>query len=150
MTDQPSQKAGTETGVASAVEQIAPHVTLERLCGGRIKVLTVTSIDFETIDIWAETVNDLVRELAPGEPYLAVHDVSAPHLSLTPYIRRKAQEIFSAHPNAYGRIAVVVQRGVAGVMMQLFVNHLLRVVTGRPLRVFFNREDALVWLEELL
>ncbi len=135
--------------VAASLEQIGPHVTLERLYDGRIGVLTVTSIDRQSIDLWSETAIRLLSQRVPDQPHLVVHDVSGEGLALTSYIRKKAQETVGHYPDAPGRTAIVVRRGAAAILMQLFINHLVRVISGRPTRVFFSRDEAINWLKEL-
>jgi hypothetical protein len=67
---------------------------------------------------------------------------------LTPYIRSRVLELVRNRPEATGRTAVVIDTGVAEMVMRLFVNQLLNVIKGRPLRLFTSRDQAIGWLLE--
>ncbi len=132
------------------VQTIVPGLTLEWLYGGQIAILTLTSLAFEAIDAWVETAVGIVKSRPPGQPHLVIHDFSSDNLSLTTYLRRRMQDAASAVPEAAGRVAVLVPGGLTGVMARLLVNNLMPLLTGRPLRAFASREEALAWLVEMI
>jgi hypothetical protein len=136
--------------VAEEVEQIVPGLTLEWFFDRRVSVLTLSSIEFEAIDAWLETAVRVARERPAGQPHLGVHDMSSKNLTLTPYLRKKVQEAAAAVPEKGGRVAVVGPQGPTGSVVRLFANTLVRLMIGRPIRIFASRQEALVWLAEAL
>ncbi len=149
MPDQAPSTARDEFADAPP-EQIGPGVTRQWLRGHRIIALTLTSVAHETIDIWATTAAEAVNTWPRDQVYLSMHDVSSEQLSLTPYIRSRVLELVRNRPEAAGRTAVVINKGVSEMIMRLFLNQLLHVIRGRPLRLFTRREEAIAWLLEAL
>jgi hypothetical protein len=150
---QASVMTGYDEGPATggdAVEWIHPNVTLEHLDGDRITVLTVTSIQHDAVDAWANATLALLAEHDPAQPSLMLHDVSKKNLSLTPYIRSRTLEMINARPEVPGRVAVVLPDTGAGTLIRHFINQLNRLQKGRRRRLFATREEALAWLREEL
>ncbi len=132
----------------SPPELIDPGLTRQWLRGRRIIAYTLTSVAHETIDAWARAAASGVNEWPRDQVYLSMHDVSSENLSLTPYIRSRVLELVRNRPEATGRTAVVIDTGVAEMVMRLFANQLLHVIRGRPLRLFTSRDQAIGWLLE--
>lgn len=146
--------APTDSGDVTAdntIEQVAEHVTLEWLHDGKLSVLTVASIDFASIDAWSAAAIAAAQICVKADKlYLAVHDVSAHGLSFTPYIREKTKETIQAQKGVEGRTAVVVPMSWPGMMMRLFLNQLMQIVSDRPIKGFRTREEAVAWVAEAI
>lgn len=136
---------GDQTG-----EKIAPGVTREWLAEGRVVKYTLTNTLVDSLEAWAETAIQTMEAWPPDRPYLAIHDVSAPAVILTPHARRCSQRIASAAPALKGRVAVIVPRGALGHLLRIFLNRLMINSGKRLLKAFFSQEEALAWLEEAL
>mgnify|MGYP000013505207 CR=1 FL=1 len=128
------------------MQMVHPNVMLEWVDDRTIAILTVTSIQREAISAWADKAVEIVSTRPEGQPHLVIHDVSAPSLTLTPYIRERAQYAVSHYPESGGRTAVVVPKGLSGSVLKLFINQLMRIVRGRPTKAFFSRDEALMWV----
>ncbi|MBZ0305061.1 MAG: hypothetical protein K8I82_03245 [Anaerolineae bacterium] len=137
----------------SAVEELGRGVRREWLHGRRILILTVNVKDDsirEATDVWAQGVIDGIRDWPKGQVMLLMHDAS--QATFSAYIRHKIDQVDKATPaHLFGRTALVVPRGVIGRFISLSANSTARLFRGRiETKVFFDREAALAWLEELL
>ncbi len=132
------------------IERVLPGVTLEWVHDRQMALLRLTSISFEAVDAWVDTILQLLAHQSDDHPYLVVYDLSDPQVTLTPYVRARTQEVARAFPEIKGRVAVLSPRGGAGRLLKLFVNQVMRIDRGRQMQVFFTRENAVAWLAELL
>lgn len=74
-------------------------------------------------------------------------DVSANMAVITPYLRSKVKEINQANPDVIGYVAIIVKETLMTQAIRLFINReMARQQPGIKLNIYFNREDALVWL----
>ena len=131
-------------------EDVGPGVTLRWVRNHQIAVFRVDSIAFDSIDAWMRAAIRVMEEHPPGRPYHVLHDFSANHMVLTPYLRQRIQEALTRAPKAQGRLAGLVAPGTTSMVVQLFVNTLRRLVTRREFKVFTDKGEALAWLVEAL
>lgn len=128
------------------IESVDSGVTLEWIHNRQILRLQLTSISFGAVDAWINAVLHLLANHPVDRPCLAIYDFSDEQITLTPYIKSRAQEIARAFPDVKGRVAVLSPRGGAGRLLRLFVNQLMRIDRGRQMQVFFTRGEAVAWL----
>lgn len=135
------------------VDHLHPKVRREWLHNRHIVIYTVFDVSRTVVDVWAEAVIDLMEKWPPDRAYLAIYDVSNIP-SLTPYARKRAEDIARVAANLAhidGAYAVVLKRNFLSMIIRLFV---LRDLPGQnpkfKRRVFFDRDEALAWLEEFL
>lgn len=102
----------------------------------------------ETMDTWAAGVIESIQAWPKGQTMLLMHD--ATHATFSAYLRRKIDEVDRATPtDIHGRTAVVVTRTAVGRFLSLSAQTTARFFRKRiELKVFFDRESALSWLEE--
>lgn len=136
----------------SSIEDLGNGVKREWLHGNRILVFTITTDTMvrETVDTWAAGVIEAIRRWPDEKVMLLMHD--ARHVEFSSYYRHKVDEVNRATPRSlHGRTAVVVQRGMLGYFLSTLAQTTGRLFRGRiETKVFFDREEGLNWLRELL
>lgn len=137
----------------STGEDLGYGVRREWLHNRRILIMTV-KIEGESIreamDTWAAGVIECIQMWPEGQTMLLMHD--ATQATFSAYLRRKIDEVDRATPaHIHGRTAVVVMRTAVGRFLSLSAQTTARFFRKRiELKVFFDRESALSWLEECL
>lgn len=141
----------TSSQANSITEDLGYGVCREWLHNRRILIMTVKiegeSVR-ETMDTWAAGVIESIQAWPKGQTMLLMHD--ATHATFSAYLRRKIDEVDRATPtDIHGRTAVVVTRTAVGRFLSLSAQTTARFFRKRiELKVFFDRESALSWLEE--
>lgn len=135
-----------------ALERDIPEdmgVGIERgwLHDGRLLVITISESSQETTDKTVQILSEAMGQWPIERPYLLLLDTS--RAILTPYAKGKMTELGNLQPELKGRVAVIVAPSALGHMISLFVNRMMPKHT-RERRVFFSRDVAIQWLEELL
>lgn len=126
-------------------EQIAPRVTLQWLDNKQLVVYMVQSLTREATDAWVENALELFRQWPANKRILIVYDFTlCGGVALTPYIRKRAEELAIIRPEISGRVAVILPRSVGTQAARLFV--LAKLKKSRVRRIFFTREEGLAWV----
>jgi hypothetical protein len=129
--------------------EIAPGVSRQELHEGRIVILQIATVAREAVDAAYETVLEVHQRCEEkGQLFLFAYEVSSPQMFMTPYIRSMVNKLNVVNPQIHGRVAVILPQSSMGVLLQIFVSVLRS--SNRPKRVFFSRDEAIQWLEELL
>ncbi len=136
--------SGTLSTGSHSLEQISPSVSREWLFDKRIVVYTVMDAHRESIDVWAGTCTADIASWPGDRPVLIMHDLSARGIALTPYARERSQPMMDMRPEAKGRVAIVLQPGIAASLIQLFLRPERKAPRVR--RAFTSREKAIEWL----
>ena len=136
----------------SSIEKINEHFSIEKVHDGRIIIYTVTSIKREIIDAWAAKMREVMLAWDAQSTYLSLHDYSdANSFVTTPHLRQRSKENAALRPELNTRTAIVIPESLMAHVTRLFVQALPKTRHAERLRrIFFNREDALAWLEEAL
>ncbi len=133
------------------IEIIIQGLTREWLFERQIVVYTLTSASRDAVDAWIDTGFATMKSWPADRPYLAIHDVSSPNLTMTPYARQRAREIAKQLPPHLTRSAAIVRKDMFGQAIRLFIKlDMLRVHPTLERKVFFTREAAVAWLKEKL
>lgn len=121
----------------------------------------LTQVTVQLIDAWAEYVRDVLREWPDDKPYLAVHDLSQPGVSLqyaalvnfdmmnigiTADGRKLAESLFDAHDNWHARVAVNFNLSLSGQTNRTLMSFLDRDHPSIRYKSFYNRTKCLRWL----
>ncbi len=139
----------------STKQELCPRLTLETLHDGKIWCFTfgrrprdAQDSPRTAIDIWVQSMKDQVKGLAYGEFWYRLHDFSQTDMNPTPYFIARLSEIAKYRPELRGHSAYVIPRNIfTQVMWNL--SHRLRP-RHIQVRLFFDREEALRWLESRL
>lgn len=145
-----SDSSAWEKRSSQTVEQLHPNVTRFWMYRGQIVCYTITSVSRPAIDTWANASLELIKEWSPDQPYLAIHDFS--EATLTPYIRKRAEEVVLQIPKHYtGRSAVIMPRTFVNQLIRLFVTvDLVNKNKVIDRQVFFRIEEAVEWVKKAI
>lgn len=128
------------------MNEIAPGIWCEVLEDGKIQTITVKSVARASVDAWANHVTDNVNQWDASKPYLMLYDFSDPKVSFTSYIRQKSSELTELRPEVRGKVAVVMMRNPVNFLVMVFAQ--VRPRASRQIKIFFDRESALNWLND--
>lgn len=125
-------------------------VTLEWLYDGQVAAFQVESTDPTVVDTWYEMSLEVLQSWPETKPYLVLERFT--NLGMTPYNRQRAEEIASFIPQyLFGRVAVVISRGVLGYGIRMFgANRLKALIPNLTIEFFFEEDKALEWLKKAL
>lgn len=129
--------------------QLAEGLYKEALHDERIVAYTITNLHRETIDLWANDARQVFEAWPTQWPFLNLQDFSAnKNFTVTPYLKKRAEELTSTRPDFIGRTAVIVPKSFIAQAARLFLAALKN--KKRQRQIFFTREDGLAWLQEWL
>jgi hypothetical protein len=129
----------------SGLEQIAPGLTRSWLMDRRIVVFRATTPTRPVVDAWIACVKRTMQDWPASQPYLAIHDFSAPKVSLTPYARQRSEELIPLNTGRQGYAALILAPTYVAQVIRLFLHTQSR--QGNENRVFFSMDKAIIWLD---
>jgi hypothetical protein len=130
---------------ASPIEQIVPGMTRQWLLDRQIVIFTMMSPSRDVVDAWISTVKATMENWPGNRPYLALHDMTSNKVSLTPYARKRAEELLPISAKVPGYAAIVLPRSFIAQVIRLFLRS--QKQQGVNNAVFFSQAEALVWLK---
>lgn len=140
-----AEKGAVDGQHESGVEKIGQFVTREWLDNGRIAVYHIYSITREAVDEWITSAQAIFRSWPDNAPFLVIYDFSeCGGITLTPYIRKRSQDLAEVRPELRGRAAIVLPRTIGTQAVRMFI--LINLQKTRIRRVFFSMEEALRWI----
>lgn len=143
----------TDLALDNPVEVIDDVLTRQWLYDGKLVVFTYTTSYFSRriVDTIADTVIDTMGSWSPDYPYLSLNIFTKGSLMTTPYSRLRIEEITQAFPNLRGRTATVTRPSPNAQVTQEWLDMLSHSQQRNlPHRIFFDRQEAVDWLTELL
>ncbi len=126
-----------------------------------IVLYRLTGISSDIVDRWANLVLATLNTWDKNRPYLAVHDLSQPGISLqyaalvnfdmmnvgiTIEGQTLAEELFDRHPGWRGLVAVNFNLSLSGQTNRTLMNFLNRPNPAVQYKSFYNRNKCLRWL----
>jgi hypothetical protein len=135
--------------------QLCSRLTLQTAHLGQILIYTFAKKTREdqtpsrlVIDAWADTILAQFRAMPAGACWYHLNDFSTTDMNPSPYFVARVREITRNRPDLKGYSAIVIPKNI---FTQAMFNLAQRV---RPkhinVRLFFNRTEALQWLEHQL
>ena len=125
-------------------------LTVEWLHDNQIVVFTVHDMSPRTVEVWANKVIE-VTEARQAKGIFYVHDASLVPFAMTPHFRRHSERVTAAHPKAQGFVGIVLRQSLLLTVTRVIIENLVRrSQPGIASRIFFDRNDALVWLVDCL
>jgi hypothetical protein len=126
------------------IEHLTPGLRRYWLMDRQIVVFEAETAYRADIDAWINGVHDVMNHWPADRPYLVLHDLRASNIVLTPYARRRAQELMLASTDGPGYAAILIANSLVGHTIQW----LLRISKmGKvQIEVFFDYDKALNWL----
>lgn len=146
-----------------SIDEISAHIRRSWYAGGRIVSYEIFDISRAIVNEWSNLTIETIRSWPPGQPYLALHDIShrgvamkysGLHLNIiNPAITEEGKE----------RLCDLIKEGmtfhgyIAPLVSIHFSGYFTRVLTAKELqrqsapniqhKIFTEREAALRWLE---
>lgn len=146
------------------MEEIAYGITREWFFDRRIVVYAISLMNVTTLRIWANEVMASLESWSKERPYLVLHDLSTPGISLSYVVLARAYllnpavtsfgseqlfKIMETHPDFRVYLAVVLSQSYAEIITpataQRFTSNNPRITTA----LFFDRAVALQWLVDV-
>jgi hypothetical protein len=121
----------------------------------------LTHITSDVVDKWAEYIQSVLQQWPKDMPYLAVHDLSQPGVSLqfaamvnfdmmnigiTMGGRQLAEAMFDKHDAWYARVAVNFNLSLSGQTNRTLMSFLDKDHPSIRYKSFYNRTKCLRWL----
>jgi len=125
-------------------ETIIPGFTRSWMFDKRIVVFRGTGVERTIVDAWVNCVKETMLQWPPNQIYLAVHDFTMKELFLTPYARKRAEELIPLSTQTPGHAAILLTPTVTAHLIRLFLRTQRR--SGNDNQIFFNKADAIKWL----
>jgi hypothetical protein len=135
--------------------ELCPRLTLETAHGGKIFIFTFskkTRSDQTSsrlvIDTWVDTIKSYTCDLPAGSAWYRLTDFSQTDMNPSPYFVARLREISRYRPDLKGHSAFVIPRN----LFTAAILNLSRRVRPKhvKVRLFFERGEALSWLESEL
>ena len=126
-------------------EELTPGLSCYWLLDHRIVVFEALQASRIVVDIW---VNSVIREMANwpyDRPYLVLHDFRAKNIALTPYARKRAQDLIPISSRTPGFAAIVVGKSFVAQMIKLFMR--TQRAGNIDNQLFFDYDEGLNWLK---
>lgn len=121
------------------------------LSNNRIYYCKLHDVSRESVDELARQSIRVTREWDSAKPRLMLYDFSDERVRLTPYIAARSKDITDVIGGLAGRTAFLLAPTFES---QFLAHFLMRIVRYRMrnvvMRIFYDRQQALDWLEELL
>ena len=144
MTAQPAQSK------PSSVEEFAPGCTIEWLGEGQICAMTLRTTARASFEAWAKRSSEIRQQWPADHPIFLLLDVADPQYGLTPFARSRAMEISRVRPELKTYIAIITSKSFSGQIVQIFVRSVGALFPKLNMRIFFDRQEALAWLQKEL
>lgn len=142
-------------------EKPFPGLKVDWYNGDEVIVYKLTRPMDTVIDQWAEYVQTQLAAWDKDKPYLAVHDLSQPGVSLqfaalvnfdmmnigvTLGGRKLAEQHFDEHTDWFARVAVNFNLSLSGQTNRTLMNYLDKDHPSVQYKTFYNRTKCMSWL----
>jgi hypothetical protein len=81
-------------------------------------------------------------------PYLVIHDFREGNIALTPYARKRAEELIQVGVHVPGYAAILLPKSFVAQVIRLFMR--MQRSRGIENQLFFDYDDGLAWLKSKL
>lgn len=144
-------------------ETVIKGLVREWYHGKQVVLYRLLMASEETVQRWADLVQDTLREWPRTAPYLAIHDLSQPGVSLqyaalvnfdmmnigvTLEGRLACDDLFDAEPLWSARVAIQFNLSLSGQTNRTLMGYLNRDHPSVRYKTFYHRGKALRWLLE--
>lgn len=138
--------------MAQTLTQLTPKIGQRWYADGKIVAFYLQDIGRSTLDDWAHHAGQSLLDWDDDLPFLNLQDFSAVNiLTVTPYLRKKTNEITGLRPDKAGRTAVVLPNSAFMLtILQAFLRLLGKSQKTRERRIFTAHDEAVQWLMELV
>ena len=131
--------------VDTPIEQIVPGLTRSWLQHRQIVMFTISSSSRDVVDAWIACVKETMEHWPKGQLYLAIHDMTSEKVWLTPYARKRAEELLPLDTGASGYAALLLSPNFVSHVVRMYLR--LHKQQGNENQIFFTMTDAVNWLK---
>jgi hypothetical protein len=145
-----------------AIDHASPHIRRSWYANRRIVVYELLDVSQTIMNEWAQLALDTIQAWAPGQPYLALHDISQHGVAMkigwlhadlrnpaiTDFGRARLFPTPAAEARFQGRIALLVSLQLSGNFARVLVDQRSArpPQAGLQHKCFTTREAAFEWL----
>jgi hypothetical protein len=106
----------------SQVTELHPNVQFQWLHEGRAFAITITSSTREAIDVYIAANIASLHNWPANQPFFSLQDVSHPNVTITPYFRRRLEEVTFEIKKVglSGHSVIVLATSIAGNLVRLY------------------------------
>lgn len=122
---------------------------VERRCGGNLIIFTITArLNDEILDTWEALLEDYLKVRQTTDRFTVMDLTQTTFLTFTSLASQRLKAVAAAHPNASGRVGVIVpQIGVLQPIGEFFVQHNNnRLQPNLKIRMFNDRQEGIDWV----
>lgn len=150
-----------KTYIPDASDEPFNGILREWYNGREVVSYKLTAISPVIVEKWADLVLETIADWPKNKPYLAIHDLSQPGVSLQYAAlvkfdmmniginddgRIRAEVEFDKNPNWMGRVAVNFNLSLSGQTNRTLMNFLDKTHPAISYKSFYNRTKSLRWL----
>lgn len=153
-----------ETITPESTEEVVPGLTCEWYFNRQIVGYKLTQVSPTLVTQWADYVVSVVENWDTTKPYLTLHDLSTPGVSLqyssivdfdttnigvTADGRKKVNELMSQHPDWLACVALNLSMSLSGQVNTLLM-HRSQLQARVSYKLFYSRDKSFDWLMSFL
>ncbi|HEX2622379.1 MAG TPA: hypothetical protein VHL11_19605 [Phototrophicaceae bacterium] len=128
---------------------LAKNVGYAWLENPSLVVVQLESSSREAIDAWIKFSADIRRGWDASRPLLILVDVSKGSFSPTPHATSELKKLVLIRPEIKTCSAIVLSRSFVSHLIETLVRVTQRSGDSSQNRIFYNREDAALWLKQM-
>lgn len=130
----------------SNIKDLGHGMSVESIDDGAITLFRGDKFSRDGVDVWAQAVIDDINQDNRNIAHL--HDMRNASLTVTPYVRKKLQQVGENRDNE-GYVALVMTRGPLTNIVRFFAQRDFR--KDQPnveMGLFYDYDEALEWLRQ--
>lgn len=150
-----------KTYIPDATVKVFDGLTVDWYNGHQVVAYKLEAVSEDIVNKWAKHVMDTLENWDKAHPYLAIHDLSKPGVSLqfaalvnfdmmnigiTMGGRIACESLFDEHEDWYGRVAIKFNLSLSGQTNRTLMNYLNQDHPRTAYKTFYNRTKCLRWL----
>ena len=135
--------------IETGSQQITPALSLSWQHEGKTVVFIWQNVSRDTVDAYEQAYLNILDQLPPNQKVInQMNVVQFPGFAMTPYLRKAVENIAKTTQQRefHGKVAIVMNRTLNTIPMELFIRAMSVFVRDTTTRVFLNTDDALAWL----
>jgi hypothetical protein len=130
---------------ASAPEELTRGLQRYWLFDKQIVVYKATESSRLVVDVWIDSVKDVMRNWSKTEPYLVIHDFRDNNIAFSPYARSRTAELIKVGIHVPGYAAIVLPQNFVSTIIRMFMR--TQKSHGIENRLFLDFDEGLAWLK---
>ena len=153
-----------ETVTPESVEEVFPGLICEWYFDKQIVCYRLTQVSHARVEQWADFAISIIEKWDKDRPYLTLHDLSTPGVSLqyasivdfdttnigvTAEGRKKVNALMAKHPDWLANVALNFSMSLSGQVNKLLA-HRSQIQSFISYKLFYSHEKSINWLMEFM